>query len=33
MKSFIKFLGALSFWELCGRHPAIAGVLMLLGIS
>jgi hypothetical protein len=33
MKSFIKFLGALSFWELCGRHPAIAGVLMLLGIG
>jgi fibronectin-binding autotransporter adhesin len=33
MKRFLKLISALSFWELCGRFPAAAGVLSLLGVG
>lgn len=33
MKGLLKLVGALSVWELCGRYPVTAGVLMLLGVG
>ena len=33
MKRFLRLIGALSFWELIGRYPVMAGVLAILGVG